>query len=325
MPIEFRIDQITFSGSEEPVAVGDSDLVVLIGPNNAGKSAALREIREHVADNIDGVVIENLAIRRDGTEAEFIEWALEVASLRAHGEQIVGWHTEMHFPNAKAMWAAGEKLGALTDLLILSLNAEARLGLSGSVQSIDRRTEVPRAPLQRLLADPSAEARLSDGVKAAYGEPVSVNRAGGSMLHLLLGRAVSEPRLDNETYMEEIESLPLVSDQGDGVRSFIGLLLAIEAAPYPVVLVDEPEAFLHPPQAREIGRRCFVVWPTMFRCNSRLKRASWTSGSSAKSDHYSVAAGGRSKHPCSSEPGSSKRALAGPVVSIFKATGRSVP
>lgn len=44
MGIDFRIDKILFSGADEPIAVGDSDLVVLIGPNNAGKSAALRDI-----------------------------------------------------------------------------------------------------------------------------------------------------------------------------------------------------------------------------------------------------------------------------------------
>jgi hypothetical protein len=39
------------------------------------------------------------------------------------------------------------------------------------------------------------------------------------------------------------------------MRSFIGLLLTLAATDYPLVLIDEPEAFLHPPQAREMGRQ----------------------------------------------------------------------
>jgi predicted ATP-dependent endonuclease of OLD family len=32
-------------------------------------------------------------------------------------------------------------------------------------------------------------------------------------------------------------------------------MLAVRTAQYPIVLVDEPEAFLHPPQARLLGRK----------------------------------------------------------------------
>jgi len=219
-------------------------LVVLIGPNNAGKSAALREISQHVREQTDGLVVKGLTTNREGDEEQFVRWLLEVASLMPPGQesQVVGWNAEMNFQNAKNFWGQeeGGKLANLTGFLILLVNAETRLGLASSVDSFDPHNNVPRQPLQRLLADPSSEARLSAGVESAYGKPVSVNRAGGSRIHLLLGKAMGEPRLDNKTYMNEIAALPLVSEQGDGVRSFIGLLLALEAAPYPIVLVDEP-------------------------------------------------------------------------------------
>lgn len=242
------------------MSVRGSDLVVLIGPNNAGKSAALREISQHVREQTDGLVVKSLTTHREGDEEEFVRWLLEVASLMPPGRenQVVGWNADMVFDNAKNHWRQdeeGAKFANLTAFLILLVNAETRLGLAGSVESFDPHSNVPRLPLQRLLADPAAEVRLSIGVESAYGEPVCINRAGGSTLHLLLGKAASEARLDNKTYMDEIAAFPLVSEQGDGVRSFIGLLLALEAAPYPIVLVDEPEAFLHPPQAREIGRQ----------------------------------------------------------------------
>jgi len=48
--------------------------------------------------------------------------------------------------------------------------------------------------------------------------------------------------------------LPQLSEQGDGMRSFVGLLLPLLTAKYPIVVIDEPEAFLHPPQAAEMGR-----------------------------------------------------------------------
>jgi len=44
-------------------------------------------------------------------------------------------------------------------------------------------------------------------------------------------------------------ALPQVQEQGDDVKSFVGMLLAITATEYPLLLIDEPETFLHPPQA----------------------------------------------------------------------------
>jgi len=46
----------------------------------------------------------------------------------------------------------------------------------------------------------------------------------------------------------------LLDLQGDGMRSFVGALLHALMADWFVVLIDEPEAFLHPPQANLLGR-----------------------------------------------------------------------
>jgi hypothetical protein len=55
-------------------------------------------------------------------------------------------------------------------------------------------------------------------------------------------------------YRASIAGLPKLEAQGDGMKSLLGLLLPIVTAHYPIVLIDEPEAFLHPPQAFELGK-----------------------------------------------------------------------
>lgn len=47
---------------------------------------------------------------------------------------------------------------------------------------------------------------------------------------------------------------PLVSDQGDGLKAFTSLLLSLSDPFSKVIFIDEPEAFLHPPQRREMGK-----------------------------------------------------------------------
>ena len=42
-------------------------------------------------------------------------------------------------------------------------------------------------------------------------------------------------------------------EEGDGLRSFVSVLLSLMGRRKPVFLLDEPEAFLHPPYARRMG------------------------------------------------------------------------
>jgi predicted ATPase len=41
----------------------------------------------------------------------------------------------------------------------------------------------------------------------------------------------------------------------DGVQAFVGIVCAVLWGDYRAILIDEPEAFLHPPLARKLGRQ----------------------------------------------------------------------
>lgn len=40
----------------------------------------------------------------------------------------------------------------------------------------------------------------------------------------------------------------MLQEQGDGFRSFVGIVLSILLSKDKIILIDEPEAFLHPTQ-----------------------------------------------------------------------------
>src|SRR5262249_33966269 len=44
-----------------------------------------------------------------------------------------------------------------------------------------------------------------------------------------------------------------ISEFGDGVRAFVGIIAAIQSGLHEHLLIDEPEAFLHPPLTRKLG------------------------------------------------------------------------
>ena len=139
--------------------------------------------------------------------------------------------------------SVGERLGLL--------NPAPRVGLG----------QHPDQPVHPLLTD-SAKLRLFNrAFHSAFGRNVIVD-AWGQNIQLRVSADVSQDDLatmsstgvaDRAT-MERFEALPLIDTQSDGVRSFAGILVTLLTTPYPLVLLDEPEAFLHPPQARLLGR-----------------------------------------------------------------------
>lgn len=84
-----------------------------------------------------------------------------------------------------------------------------------------------------------------------------VHKGAGNTVPLYTGKnpkiCPGEDRLSTR-YLKELEKLPTLHSQGDGMRSFVGLLLNSFLSQYSIVLIDEPEAFLHPPQSRLVGK-----------------------------------------------------------------------
>lgn len=53
---------------------------------------------------------------------------------------------------------------------------------------------------------------------------------------------------------DELKKFPDLYDQGDGIRSAVAILSSLVVNKSFLYFIDEPETFLHPPQARQLGR-----------------------------------------------------------------------
>jgi len=97
---------------------------------------------------------------------------------------------------------------------------------------------------------------MSAEVRKAFGKDLIINRGGGGHVWFHVGdepsRTVERDRVSPE-YLEDLNQLPQLQNEGDGLRSFVGTLLAAKCGAHPLLLIDEPEAFLHPPQARRLA------------------------------------------------------------------------
>ncbi len=83
---------------------------------------------------------------------------------------------------------------------------------------------------------------------------IALDWAAMRRLYLKVGPAfgsIPEARTELDALLRDA---PELSVQGDGYKSFAGVVLAMLTFPNRLLLLDEPEAFLHPAQARVLGR-----------------------------------------------------------------------
>lgn len=254
------IDQITFSDGTS-LQFTKSDIVLIVGPNNAGKSAALRAIRDKLSQNLRSPVISDVALAREGTPDEVVEWLdcfTRKNDAQAPDPVFQAFGVGIHGSHARIFWQQGTAfLQGLSRFFCHLLTADERLQAANPANSIAVVREPPVHPVHYLLRDDRLEEKLSAQFRKAFGADLVVNRVAGSQVPLHVGQRPSpadgQDRLSYD-YVSAVEQLPQLHLQGDGMRSFAGVLLYTSVGRESILLIDEPEAFLHPPQARLLGR-----------------------------------------------------------------------
>lgn len=254
------IISLTFS-DDTKVSISPDDVVLVVGPNNAGKSAALRAIRDNLQGEAFSPVLQALEIQRTGSAETLRRW-LVGWTVRQSGSpmgdpvfQALGQSVQQSI--ACHYWEReGHVLGALSRWFCHFLSADERLQICNPPGNIALLHADPTHPIHFLQRDDELELRLSAKFRKAFGIDLIVHRNAGNQVPLHVGaRPIPGPGKDrvSKEFVEELEKLPTLHYQGDGMRSFAGVLLSTSVGKESIMLIDEPEAFLHPPQARLLG------------------------------------------------------------------------
>lgn len=259
--IRFRFLNLTTSDGTQ-VDLPQTGVVIFVGPNNAGKSQALRDLTGLARDsaNYRGVVVKATQFEKVGTFDDAIAWANSNLPMRSvegvSKTAITGWG-EVGPNDFANQWANSPNLNVLSDTMMLLADGRSRLTAGDAPSNIDFTKQFATHPIQRASRDPELEKTFNDLGRRAFGMSVTVDRYAGSVIPLRLG---DRPKFEHDdgmparAYLDALAQLPRLEEQGDGVKSFLGLMTQLIAGSHQVLLVDEPEAFLHPPQARLLGQ-----------------------------------------------------------------------
>jgi len=246
------ISTITFSGGQE-FLFSPKEKVIIVGPNNSGKSQTLREIVQCASkgDNARPIVLQSVDIKKTGTAEDLKSFLEENAKVVEQQYRYKSW--SFHTGHTK-MWQQPLLQHNLAAGFIKNIDANNRLSicnLQNSVADTDQRSSP-----QHLLYDSEAlMKRISGLFRQAFGQDLMINYRGGSVIPLHVGQTPSSDigHPVSDLYVEAVKKNPPLHEQGDGVKSYAGILFEAVVSDFDITLIDEPEAFLHPPQMRRLG------------------------------------------------------------------------
>lgn len=237
-----------------------NSIVVFVGPNNAGKSQTLRDIYTICGEKVPSTVVSDIEIVKNAQPIEnlldSISTKIEHGSYTVYeslnGGVTIDEHTDHQFQTSKYFTK-------FRDLFVANLDTSARLTICNATGSITR-SDPKRHPIHYAAFESKYRKWLSDNFKKAFGVEITPNILNGASIPLCIGEPIQldgtyeddQDRL--EQYAERIALLDQVQNQGDGMKSFTGILLYLMLDYFCTFLIDEPESFLHPPQARIMGQ-----------------------------------------------------------------------
>ena len=254
--VTFR--EITFSDGKT-IELEEDDIVVLVGPNNSGKSLALKELEQHLDNPPTSLAVKEVKLHNTGTQGDFLALLQEQTDITIRGSsyEVKGAGFNLHTGQSPdTLWP--HNIGWCYPLFCVRIDTESRITASNPAAAIDVSQQRPTHPIHRLYEDDQLELRISNYFERAFGQALILDQRAGSQLPLRVGNrlqpAENEDRLSATYWTRTRATSVLLQEQGDGMRSFATVILHLLAPISPsILLLDEPEAFLHPPQARILG------------------------------------------------------------------------
>lgn len=243
-------------------------ITVFVGPNNSGKSQTLKDLRSMLDKNranFSSTVI--LDDDNSVFEVPSHDQIMNYVSIRSSKNSVDQYNIEgivSDLLNRESIGIHKSQKGSIgsRDLFfewfskyyLALMNAETRLKLSSQVSSFNAEEDIPSNLVQALLLDSDAELRLQKAFHSAFGEDIKLDYSLLQSLCLRVAEKMPDIPKDVREAIKVTKDIPKIDDQGDGFRSYVGIVLGLLLCKERIILLDEPEAFLHPSQAYSLGK-----------------------------------------------------------------------
>ncbi|MBF7075982.1 ATP-dependent nuclease [Streptococcus sp. HF-100] len=255
------IKEITFNDGNK-WKFNKDDIVLLVGPNNVGKSRTLKDLREDLNDTSKiKVLVKEVTYETTGFSEEQLRDYFERNYVKdSHGsydvmieENVYHSFNDFNFTNIldeKQFYKA----------LFSFLSTENRLGLTRPIKFNSIVDNQNLNIMRKLDIDSESISKLNQALDSGFQKSVEVHEdyLDGNMTKkykigesIEICNVIKSNKRDNLNKLKQFEDL---HNQGDGIRNAVAVLASIIVNEHSLFLIDEPETFLHPPQARVLGK-----------------------------------------------------------------------
>lgn len=250
------LKSITFNDGTQ-LSLSRNSIIVFAGANNSGKSQTLKDVENYFEGKptivITGFEADYCGVVDEPTFFNNRFYKCGDGRYQLFEKQIFGT-LGFEKENIQAYWKEHNLKMGLYALFVRRLSTELRLTTSNDLR---RDGQAQRNPIYKLHGNETLAQKISDYFRQAFGVDLVVHRREMQTVSLHVGVAPnrSNYNMDKEDeFYNQVSALPKLQEQGDGMRSFASILLDTFTSDYTITLIDEPEAFLHPPQARILGK-----------------------------------------------------------------------
>lgn len=259
------------------VEIATTPVTVFVGPNNSGKSKVLSEIHYLcTSGQLNSMDVILSAIEFDSFPLELAQEKIKKITLQpAHNEVIspeyllVGKGSWRNQVNEQALLNALQNTNITHSNQVnlfcqyylafntLILDGKNRINLVDQ-QSAGDLIQAPHSSFQVLFQDDEKRERVRQIIHDAFGLYFVVDPTNLGQLRLRLSprrpsTKMEECGIHSEALHFHANAL-LIEQASDGVKAFTGMVTQIIAGDPAVLLIDEPEAFLHPSLAFNLGK-----------------------------------------------------------------------
>lgn len=284
---KFKIQELSFKTGSDIINLKPRAINIFVGPNNSGKSRILKEIRDWLSGDSGEIgILENIEFDFPET-FEVLDDAYNITSMMQkdyYGNWFFGGYSnkptqpfDMNttyesyfarqarvyssewrntFSNAIKQKSKQQFLEFFGSLFFRYLGTEERLMICKSQTNygLDNATK-------NYLSDVRFKHRalneLSKITQKLFDVDIALDtQTLGTRLCFRVGKDLDTLKHTNqlsEAEAKELYNKDMLDDQGDGIKNFVSVFLSLKCNDQGALLLDEPEAFLHPPLARQLG------------------------------------------------------------------------
>lgn len=258
------IERIVFNDENGfDVHLNNDDIVILVGTNNVGKSRVLKDIRDDiVSESKEKILVKDLDYTHKNFNADTLSkyFSINVRKDYSGNYLIPMGDGSFDIFDKNSFGYITENERRFYKAMFNYLSTENRLIISKPIRSSSEYDQSAYNIICKLQDSKDAIVKLNHYLGGEFGLGIEVyiddteNTVTRSYKVVNVKDVETIIKADRRESHTQLINEKNLQDQGDGIRNTMAVLASLIVGEQSLLLIDEPESFLHPPQAKSLGR-----------------------------------------------------------------------